>query len=79
MVQLRPGDLDLLQLAQNLVPEGMDGEFVASPVRVRSELPVSMLPGAVDQKGVANRSRAALKKTKNKTFFGMIHETTLPW
>ena len=45
VVQLRPGQLDLLQLAENLVPEVLNGAMVRRPGRVRSELPVQLLPG----------------------------------
>ena len=36
VVQTRPGQLDLLQFAENLVPEGLNGVVVAGFVWVRS-------------------------------------------
>ena len=45
VVQTRPGQLDLLQFAENLVPEGLNGVVVAGFVRVRSKLTVHMPPG----------------------------------
>ena len=47
VVQIRPGDLDLLQLAEALCAEVSDDEFVAGVGRVRSELPVHLPPGEV--------------------------------
>ena len=44
VVQLRPGQLDLFQLAQNLFPEAADGELVAGFGRVRSKLAVQEPP-----------------------------------
>ena len=44
IVQLLPGHLDLLQLAENLVPEGLNSVVVAGFGRVRSKLAVQLLP-----------------------------------
>ena len=44
VVQFRPSELDLLQLAENLVPEGLNGVVVAGLGRVRSELAVQEPP-----------------------------------
>ena len=45
VVQLRPGQLDLLQLAEHLCAEVVNGALVAGVVRVRSELAIQLLPG----------------------------------
>ena len=45
VVQLRPGQLDLLQLAQNLTLEVADSNPVAGAGRVHSELAVHLPPG----------------------------------
>ena len=44
LVQLRPGDLDLLQLAEALCTEVVNGALVAGFGRVRSELAVQEPP-----------------------------------
>ena len=59
IVQVRPSELDLLQLPQNTLAEVADGKFIAGLVRVHSELAVDLPPcdplrgaareGAVDQ------------------------------
>ena len=45
VVQVRPGQLDLLQLAQDTAAEEFDGLLVAGFVRVHSELAVHLPPG----------------------------------
>ena len=45
VVQPRPGQLDLLQLTQNLPAEVLNGYVVAGLGWVRSELAVHLLPG----------------------------------
>ena len=45
VVQLRPGELDLLQLAQHFFTEAADSKFIAGLGRVRSELAVHLPPG----------------------------------
>ena len=45
VVQLRPGQLDLLQLAHSLTLEVADGHSVAGFVRVYTELPIQLTPG----------------------------------
>ena len=45
VVQARPGQLDLLQLAQDTAAEEFDGLLVAGFVRVHSELAVHLPPG----------------------------------
>ena len=49
VVQIRPGQLDLLQLAQNLVPEVLNGLVIAGFGRVRSELLVQLLPSEAER------------------------------
>ena len=44
VVQLRPGQLDLFQLAEALCAKGVNSAFVAGVVRVRSELAVQEPP-----------------------------------
>ena len=44
VVQARPGQLDFLQLAENLCAKGVNGALVAGLVRVRSELAVHLPP-----------------------------------
>ena len=44
VVQARPGQLDLLQLAQHLAAEVLDGAVVAGFGRVCAELAVQLLP-----------------------------------
>ena len=46
IVQVRPGQLDLLQLPQNILAEVADGKFIAGVGRVHSELSVELPPGA---------------------------------
>ena len=45
VVQARPGHLDLLQLAQHLDAEVLNGFLVVGVVRVCSELAVHLPPG----------------------------------
>ena len=45
VVQIRPGQLDLLQLAQGLPTKDFDNSLVAGLGRVRSELLVQLPPG----------------------------------
>ena len=45
VVQPRPGQLDLLQLAQTVLAEILNGAIVAGLGRVHSELPIDLLPG----------------------------------
>ena len=45
VVQLRPGQLDLLQLAQHLDAEVLNGFLVVGVVRVCPELAVHLPPG----------------------------------
>ena len=45
VVQVRPSQLDLLQLAQDFFAEVADGEFVAGLVRVQAKLTVDLTPG----------------------------------
>ena len=45
VVQLRPRDLDLLQLAENLAAEVLDGFFIVGAGRVCAELLVHPTPG----------------------------------
>ena len=57
VVQLWPGQLDLLQLAENLAPEEFNRLFVASLIRVCLELAVQLTPGeplrALEREGAA--------------------------
>ena len=45
VVQLRPGQLDLLQLAQSLTAEVLDGVLVVGLGGVQTKLAVEVLPG----------------------------------
>ena len=45
VVQVRPGQLDLFQLAQTLRAEVVNSALVAGLVRVWAELTVNLLPG----------------------------------
>ena len=47
VVQLRPGQLDLLQLAERLDPEVLDGFLVVGVFRVCGELTVHLPPGEI--------------------------------
>ena len=45
VVQVRPGVLDFMQLAQTVFSKIVHDQLVASPGRVRAELPVELRPG----------------------------------
>ena len=45
VIQVIPGQLDLLQLSEHLVPEGLNGVVVVGLGGVHSKLAVHLLPG----------------------------------
>ena len=45
VVQTRPGQLDLLQLAQHIAAEVEDGALIVGFVRVQAKLTVHLTPG----------------------------------
>ena len=49
VVQPRPGQLDLLQLPENILAEVPNDEFVAGFRRVRSKLPVEVSPSEAER------------------------------
>ena len=65
VVQLRPGDLDLLQLAQNLDAEVLNGFLIAGLVRVQAELAVDLPPGkpqrSAEREGAVHQPQVEIK------------------
>ena len=65
VIQLRPGQLDLLQLAQNLDAEVLNGFLVAGLVRVQAELAVHLPPGdplwGADREGAVHQPQIEIQ------------------